>query len=138
MSTAEKKLLLVFCYYVLVGTINLIIFSLTTSHAASKVMAIRQLFACEATGYVPGKCDRAIIQQYYWWLSVIGLILLGFVPTVNLVFAINFQETQKKITICCNCKTRQRINQVNGNYLPSIEEHNPGVAIILAQDSVKH
>ena len=136
MSTAEKKLLIVFCYYVLVGTINLINFSLSTSRETRKAEAIAQHFACEATGYVPGNCDRALFQQYddYWWLSCIAYILLGFVPTVNLVFAINFQ---KKLINCCICKTKQRIDQVNGNYLSSIEEHKSG-GFRLAQNSFKH
>ena len=62
--------------------------------------AIAQHFACEAPGYVPGKCDQAVYQQYYsyWWLSDITDILIGLFPAVNLVFVINFQETQKRLS----------------------------------------
>ena len=98
LSTAEKKLLLVLSLSILAG---LVIFaSVVTSRITMKTQASITLeyFNCESSGYVPGKCNRAAVQQdsIVWFLSA-AFILFGAIPLINLLFVINFKTVKEKI-----------------------------------------
>ena len=110
-STAEKKLLVVLCYYIIFGVTALVTFALYTARRDTLLAATIQYFTCEAIGHVPGKCDRASFQQQddIWWLRCVVYILMGFIPTVNLTFVANFGEVQRKILAHCPCfKSKQK------------------------------
>ena len=78
-------------------------FAIITARRKTITPATLQYFACEAYGHVPGKCDRALFEQYYdyWGLSCATFLLAGFIPLVNLTFIINFQKIQDTLLSCC-------------------------------------
>ena len=125
-STAEKKLLVVLCYYIIFAVTALITFALYTARRDTLIATTIQYFTCEATGHVPGKCDRASFQQHddIWWLICVVYILLGLIPTVNLTFVVNFREVQQKLLAhcpCCKGKKRQKStsNDITSNQPPT-------------------
>ena len=132
-STAEKKLLVVLCYYIIFAVTALIAFCLYTARRDTLIAATMQYFACEATGHVPGRCDRASFQQHNdnWWLSCVIYILLGFIPTVNLIFVVNFGEVQGKILACCSCCKSKKQKSTSKD----ITSNKPPTAKTLASNS---
>ena len=93
LSTAEKKLLLVLSLSILAG---LVIFvpDLTARIIGKNHESIAlEYFNCESNGYVPGKCNRAAIQQesVVWLIISAAFILIGAIPLINLLFVINFK-----------------------------------------------
>ena len=96
-STAEKKLLIVLCYYILFGIVSMVFSSLTSSNISRQLFeAIVNHFTCEALGYTPGKCDRGLFQQYsITWLFSLTLVLLALIPVVSLLFVLNTEDIKK-------------------------------------------
>ena len=96
-STAEKKLLIVLCYYILFGIVSMVFSSLTSSNISHQLFqAIATHFTCEALGYTPGKCDRGLFEQYsITWLFSLTLVLLALIPVVSLVFVLNTGDVKK-------------------------------------------
>ena len=96
-STAEKKLLIVLCYYILFGIVSMVFSSLTSSNISRQLFeAIVSHFTCEALGYTPGKCDRGLFQQYsITWLFSLTLVLLALIPVVSLLFVLNTEDIKK-------------------------------------------
>ena len=63
-STAEKKLLIVLIYYILFGVFAMVYYSVSIADSSSLESAITSYFICEASGFVPGQCDRMTFEQY--------------------------------------------------------------------------
>ena len=97
LSTAEKKLLLVLSLSIVAG---LIIFaSVVTSRITVKTQEsiILEYFNCESSGYVPGKCNKAVQQDSVVWFTSASLLVFGATPLFNLLFVINFKTVKEKI-----------------------------------------
>ena len=63
---------------------------------------LRDYFFCEQSGYDPNEpCDRKSFSEIsHPDLTVTALVLLGFFPVVNLVYAINIKELKEKFSSC--------------------------------------
>ncbi len=96
MSTAEKKILIVFCYYILLGVIALTAFTLSVKDNEIVAHEYETYFLCESKGIDPNnpdECDRSGFEQYQTTgLTVCGYILVGIFPAVNLIFVVNIKE----------------------------------------------
>ena len=54
---------------------------------------VKKYFVCEAFGYnSDDPCPRNYEQYTHGWLEAVAYLVMGFIPTVNLVFVINFQH----------------------------------------------
>ena len=98
MSTAEKKLLLVFVYYVLVGYVDIIGFTVTTSSLDVLLQYTQEHLLCEALRVDPDYvCPKRFEEvRVSLALSLVAYVILGFYPIINLVFAINKSEIRVK------------------------------------------
>ena len=98
-STAEKKILFVLCYYVIFTVIMLVYFGLLTADTDSFVEALERYLRCQALGHLPNQtsqCDPKEYQQYiYPGLAATTYFLLGFITTANLTFVINWSTVTK-------------------------------------------
>lgn len=107
MKKAEAKILFIMCYYILLGTVVLTLFTyLEESGENPEVFqAIEQHFACHSTGIQPGKdCGippRAFLSAYSA-LSAVSTILTGLLPTVVMAFTLKYTCNAK-----CTCKKVQ-------------------------------
>ena len=97
-GTAEKKLLVVFCYYVLLSSEALMAFTLSTKNASQHIRNIQLYFLCEQGGYNSSNpCSRDYLANSYPSVTALSYILLGLFPVVNLIYATNFQELKEAL-----------------------------------------
>ena len=95
LDTAERKILIIFCYYVILGVIALTTFTLSTKNSESVANGIVGYFGCESSG-PQTPCDRSGFEpQLNPVLDCLSYILLGLFPAVNLVFAVNVKELKQ-------------------------------------------
>jgi len=104
-GTAERKILIVFCYYVLLGVIALTTFTLTTRNGTLAADAVADYWQCEITGVDPeNPCDRLrdlFEALTYPGLTSVSYFLLGIFPAVNLIFVVNIAEIKQKFRTWC-------------------------------------
>lgn len=98
LSTAEKKLLILLCYYIAVVLLSLIAWTIEIRNQYRLSAALVGYFECEATGIQSGvSCNREEFEQYsITELFAVGYILLSSLPAVNLIFAVNFTDLKLK------------------------------------------
>ena len=107
-STAEKKLLFVFCYYSVAGVVALVSFGLHTnaSNAQQYKKVLFEYFDCEATGVNPmdsNHCNKEFFNILYYSypiLFTITILLVTFAPVVYLIFLFNWKLFKEKM-LCC-------------------------------------
>ena len=88
-GTAERKILLVFLYYITLGAVALTSFTLATKYLSHNVAATLQYFDCEKSGR-NSTCDLVVKQ--FPMVTLTSYVLLGLFPAINLVFAVNIKE----------------------------------------------
>ena len=92
MGTAERKVLLVFTYYILVGVFVLTSSAVLENNADRKYTAFAEYLQCEANG----RNNTCIYDtQHFESAMVLSInVLLGLTPAIILVFAINVSEAR--------------------------------------------
>ena len=109
-GTAERKMLIIFCYYVLLATISLTAFTVTTRNAGQFAAAVADYWRCELTGVnSENPCDElrgSFRELTYPELTSFSYILMGIFPAVNLVFAVNISELKQKFKTWCGQATK--------------------------------
>ena len=105
-GTAERKILIIFCYYVLLATIALTAFTVTTRNVGQFAAAVADYWRCELTGVDSETPCNGLIASFRDLtnpvLTSFSYILLGIFPAVNLVFAVNISELKQKFKTCCS------------------------------------
>ena len=96
-GTAEKKIFIVLCYYVLLSIVSLTALSLNTGVAGPLRAAIERYFICELGGHNPSDpCSRSEFEKFtYPWVTTLAFILLSLLPFVNLVYAVTIQDAKQ-------------------------------------------
>ena len=98
-STAEKKILIALCYYVIFAVIMFITTGFTIADGDLLKEALLTYFHCEALGHLPNQtsqCDPKEYQQYvYPELKATAYFSMAFVTTANLIFVINWSTVTK-------------------------------------------
>ena len=122
-STAEKKILFVLCYYVIFAVIMLVYFGFDTSDVDLFTEALQTYFHCQALGHLPNQtsqCDPKEYQQYiYPELAATTYFLMGFITTANLTFVINWSTISKFCSLYC-CKKQKLLNATLPNTHPPV------------------
>ena len=110
-GTAERKILIVFVYYVFLAVFALLTFSLSIRNEDQFITEVLKYFKCESKGIDPDNtCDtNGYLKHRQVALISISHILLGLYPVVNLIFVINFQELKKHMKKWIPCR-RGRVN----------------------------
>lgn len=109
LSTAERKIILVFTSFIVLGVFILGNTSGATAKANQFQAALAEYFECEALGHISGKCDRGTFENIYNpYTNAISYILMGLVPLSLLNFIIKWST----------CKgTRSRLSQRYSSFL---------------------
>ena len=101
-GTAERKVLIVFCYYIVLAVVALTTFTISTRNDDLTVRRILEYFTCEQGGHDPeDPCSRSGFEELSnpaW--TTMSYILLGMFPVVNLIYAVNVQELK---AFCRSC-----------------------------------
>ena len=95
--TAEKKLVVVFCYYVVIAVFTLTSFTLLTRNSTQFVSSVEQNFLCEQGGHNPSNpCSLSDIESLsYPAVNTLTYILIALLPFVNLLYTVNIQELKE-------------------------------------------
>jgi len=94
---AERKILLVFLYYITLGAVASTSFTLETKYVSQNIAATLQYFDCEKSGR-NSTCDLDIKQ--FPMVTLTAYVLIGLFPAINLVFVVNIRDlksTFKKV-----------------------------------------
>lgn len=110
-GTAERKLLIVFCYYVLLAVIALTAFTFSIKNLTQSVKFILEHFDCERDGHnTSNPCSRSDFEALNnAALTSFSYILLGLFPIVNLVYAVNIQE----LKVYCRCFRKKATSKLS-------------------------
>ena len=102
-SIVEKKLLIILSYYVLFGIVGLVTSGLLLSNLSHVLFqSIVTHFACEALGFIPGKCDRSLFEQKsFSYLRTVTFVFYAFIPIVSLVFVIDTKKIRRQVLMRC-------------------------------------
>ena len=104
-GTAERKSLIIFCYYVLLGVIALTGFTISTRNGAMFSDAVAEYWRCEIAGVnSENSCDRqreSFEQFTYPGLTAVSYVLISLFSAVNLIFAVNIKEINQKFKTWC-------------------------------------
>ena len=95
LSTAEKKILLVFTSFTIFGVFTVGNQSSIEANSDKLGAALMQYFECEALGHVPGKCDRGTFENIYSpYLSAITYILMSLTSLSILNFILKWSSVK--------------------------------------------
>ena len=97
LGTAEKKLLIIFCYFTLLVSMAFVAFALN----AKSLNSIGRRFGCLSSGSsTSGNCDNqmnANVSQIFYLLVI---VLLAFLPAVSLIYVVKCGELKHCCTLC--------------------------------------
>ena len=104
-GTAEKKMLLVFVYYILVGAIALSTFTLSIKYVDYNTTETFNYFDCQKSGF-NNTCEFNTKQ--FSAISIATYVLLAILPSINLVYALNIKEIKSGLKGVCS-QLRNRV-----------------------------
>ena len=96
----ETKVLIVLCYYIILGAVVLSIFTFALFNINTKKLF--DYFTCEANGISTSNttCDEQLkaIRSTDNPIGIsIAIVILGFLPVVNLVYVVKFSDLKRKV-----------------------------------------
>ena len=99
-GTAEKKLLIVSFYYVVLVVIGLLSFSLAHKCGGPLQKELQRYFICESQGHNPDNpCDRSQFEQLnYSAVFILSISMILLAPVIDFVFIVKVQLLKKKLT----------------------------------------
>ena len=110
-DTAERKILIVLVYYVLLAAISLLTFSLSIKNTDQFIAEVLKYFKCESHGIDHNNhCDKYINSyQKHRQVALISMshVLLGLYPVVNLIYIVNIPELKEYIKKRLPCWRRR-------------------------------
>lgn len=123
-------MLLILCFYVIIGAAVLAIFTRELI-VMSKKPIIVEYFVCESKGTLPNsnksRCSRLeeSVQEIFNPISsaVAIMIFIGLVPSVNLVYVFKFSELKNRLKTYFRKDTRSTVNYPALYYLESKSNH---------------
>ena len=95
-GTAEKKLLIVFCYFILMTVITIASSTLLVKKNSELLGSIQKYFTCEQGGHNPNNpCSRSDIDNMLYPLDTLGFMMFSLFPVITLLYVINIQELKE-------------------------------------------
>jgi len=99
-SVPQVKILLLLAYFIIFGIVALVALSVLANNANNLVNDIIRYSVCNLFGYDPNCEDirRDIEKHVSPGLTCSAFLLLGFLPHVHLLFAIQFEHIKKVVS----------------------------------------
>jgi len=108
----------VLSFYVVLLTIALTAYTLSTRNMDNLISGIQTYFFCEQSGYNPDNpCNRDYLTNLNPSISTLTYVLLALFPVINLIYAINIMELKNFINKCL-LKSKKKPSHIN-SYTPS-------------------
>ena len=91
-GVAEKKLVIIFAYFIVLEVVAFIGSSLSQRDASQLMQETGKYFTCELNGHDPSNpCDRTAFERFqHPTILIISYILLLLTPLVNMVYELCF------------------------------------------------
>ena len=96
-SPAERKIFIVFLYYLLAGALNLTTFSLYVRDIAYNFTALADYFSCQRSG-LNDSCTLGT-KKYPLW-ALFSFIVIFLFPVVNLYFSLKLDDFRVLFKFC--------------------------------------
>ena len=114
LTTGQKKILIIFLSVMVFGVYTMVHFGVLAGTTDKKIELLTKYFFCEASGHVPGRCDRKALEQYLYqnYMSIFAYALLGIIPIPILNFVVNWEKLWKsfKKTVLMTPNDKNSIN----------------------------
>ena len=95
-GTAELKILIVLCYYIIITVVSLCGFSILSESIPEFRDDLTQYFACESLGVNSGMdCQRDVSRIDSESLNTLTSVLIGFFPYVNFIYIISLKDIKQ-------------------------------------------
>ena len=97
---AQAKILFIVCYYIMLGTLVLTVHTYYQVAGEDNIQAVWLHFACQSAGIQSGRDCGDVPNVYlavFNALSDLGIILIGLLPAVVLIFTVKCNYNKK----CC-------------------------------------
>ena len=99
LSKAEKKLMIIFCTFIVFGVFILAFTALVTSSADEFVDGLMEYFTCEAGGHIPNRCSREVFEKHtYPYVAMVSYLLLGTMPITILNYVLDWRIVWSKLS----------------------------------------
>ena len=125
-STAEKKILIALCYYVIFAVLTFMTFGFNLANADLFTEALETYFRCEALGHLlnqTSQCDPKEYQQYlYPEVTATTTFLFGFISTANLTFVISWSTVTKFCSQFYHKKAKLAKFIIANSHLPVVSD----------------
>ena len=111
-QNAEVKMLIICCYYVILGLGISLTFSISSTYLTSLQNELQDYFECEECGIDSSQaCDRAQFERFTNpALKTIAYSLFALYPVVTLIYVVQFTAVAKFIKRLCG---RHRLSKIN-------------------------
>ena len=96
-SPAERKIFIVFLYYLGSGALQLTTFSIATKNINHDIDAIASYFSCQRSGY-DSACSLNTAQNPVW--ALLAFIVLLLFPAIHFVYAIRASDVKWFCNLC--------------------------------------
>ena len=121
-------MLFVLVYYVIIGAAVLTIFTMALTGLQEFIEKLFFLTACESKGIQPGSeessCteEREDLQRFdNPYPTIVAIIVLGFLPAVNLIYIVKVKEVVNKLKCCRTTRKVQYVERESSRssrYIP--------------------
>ena len=111
----ELKVLLILCFYIIIGAAVLAIFTCELIVMSKKAIIV-EYFLCESKGTLPNsnesRCtglERSVEEIFNPISSAVAImIFIGLVPAVNLIYVFKFSDLKSKLKTCFHRDTNSK------------------------------
>ena len=95
-GTAELKILIVLCYYIIFTVVSLTSFSIISKHIPKLRDDLTQYFACESRGVSSEMdCQREVDRIDSEIALTLAYVLIGFFPYVNIIYIVSSNDVRR-------------------------------------------
>ena len=74
------------------GVYTMVYFGVVSGTTDEKIELLTKYFFCEASGHVPGRCDRKELEKYLYqnYMNIFAYALIGIITIAILNFVVNW------------------------------------------------
>ena len=115
LQSAEVKMLIICCYYVILGLGASLAFSISSTYLTSLQNELQDYFECEECGIDSGQtCDRGQYERFINpALITIGYSLFALYPVVTLLYIVRFSAIGRFIGRLCGWFRLSKVNSLS-------------------------
>ena len=114
-SPAERKIFIVFLYYLGTGALQLTTFSIANKHINHDTDELASYFSCQRSGY-DSTCSFDGANNPAW--SLLAFVALLLFPAINFVYTIRGSDFKKICVLCSEVRLLSKNSTITSS-LPS-------------------